>query len=195
LLICVDAVRKIAALFLLGTLIPMPQAVCQKTTLSVPALRQELKNSLANPSIDDYYKEIFRKGKLVKADDDAMLSIVERLFTDDTENDFFYFMVFTKSMNGSDGFYGEAVGFNALKFVTERTHQFAEYFNVVPELTDKDMNEWASNVYGEISISRENEEAEAVKELKVRLLKKEFERKEHKAVIESFIAKLESRLH
>jgi hypothetical protein len=163
--------------------------------ITVSPYQQELNKALADTTIDDYYKEIYRQEKLISAHDNKMLSITEFLFTDEPEKDLFYFIVFTKSMNGSDGFYSEAVGLSSFKFVTTKTEQFADYFNIAPKLTDQDMENWAEYVYGEIQISRENEEKQAVKELEKKLLDNIKEaRKEYRLIIETFIEKIKSRM-
>lgn len=155
--------------------------------------QRELVEALSDVTIEEYYKEIYRQEKLIFAEDNKMLSITENLFIADPDKDLFYFVVFTKSMNGSDGFYSEAVGLSALKYVTEKTEQFADYFNIVPKLTEKDMDNWAQSVYGEILISRENQEENAVKDLEIQLLKNiEGARKEYKAIIEKFIERIKS---
>lgn len=162
----------------------------QKT---ISPYQQELNKTLADTTIDEYYKEIYRQEKLISADDNKMLSITEQLFTDDPDKDLFYFIVFTKSMNGSDGFYSEAVGLSSFEFVTTKTEKFADYFNIAPKLTDQDMENWAQYVYGEIQISRENEEEQAVKELERKLLENIKEaRKEYQVIIEKFIEKIKS---
>ena len=96
-------------------------------------------------------------------------------------------------MNGSDGFYSETLGLSAFNFVTTRTEQFADYFSIAPKLTDSDLDNWARCVFGEIHISRENKEAQAIKELEKQLLKNiEGLRKEYKMVIERFIEKVKN---
>lgn len=151
----------------------------------------ELNNALKIESIDKYYKDIYYQGKLISAGDNKMLSITDSLFTNDTETDLFYFIVFTKSMNGSDGFYSEALGLSAFDFITKKTEWFADYFNIAPNLTEEDMDNWAGYVNGEIQISRENEEVEAVKELEIQLLRNiERNKKEYKVVIEQLIEKI-----
>jgi hypothetical protein len=160
---------------------------------TVSTYQQELNKALVDTTIDDYYKSIYRQEKLISADDNKMLSITDSLFTDDPGKDLFYFLVFTKSMNGSDGFYSEAVGLSSFKFVTTETEKFADYFNIAPKLTDQDMENWAYYVYGEIQISRENEEKQAVKELETQLLDNIQEaRKEYRVIIEQFIEKIKS---
>lgn len=169
------------------------------TTTGIPAdetvspNQRELKKALADPTIDSYYKEIYRQEKLIPADDSKMLSITEKLFTEDPDKDLFFFLVFTKSMAGSDGAYSEAVGHSAFKFVTKKTEWFADYFNVAPKLNDQDLDNWARHVYGEIKISRENEEKKAVKELESQLLQNiKGVRKEYEVVVKRFIEKIKS---
>jgi len=78
----------------------------------------ELNNTLKIESIDDYFKEVYLQEKLISADEIKMLSITDSLFTNNSETDLFYFIVFTKSMNGSDGFYSEALGLTTFDFIT-----------------------------------------------------------------------------
>ncbi|HZH87349.1 MAG TPA: hypothetical protein VFD77_08525 [Brumimicrobium sp.] len=159
----------------------------------VSPYQQELNKALADTAIDDYYKEIYRQEKLISAHHNKMLSIRDSLFTDDPDKDLFYFIVFTKSMRNSDGFYSEAVGLSSFEFVRTKTEKFADYFNIAPNLTDQDMDNWAQYVYGEIQISRENQEEQAVNELESELLDNMKEaRKEYRVIIEKFIEKIKS---
>ena len=165
-----------------------------KNQETVSPYQQELNKALADTTVDDYFKSIYRQEKLISADDNKMLSITDSLFTDNPDKDLFYFIVFTKSMNDSDGFYSEAVGLSSFKFVTTETEKFADYFNIAPKLTDQDMENWVQYVYGEIQISRENEEKQAVKELETQLLDNIKEaRKEDRVIIEQFIEKIKAR--
>lgn len=165
----------------------------QKEETASP-FRQELNKALADTTIDDYYKEIYRQEKLISADDNKMLSITENLFTDDPDKDLFYFVVFTKSMNGSDGFYSEALGLSSFEFVSTKTEKFTDYFNIAPKLTDHDMDNWARYVCGEIGISREYHEEKAVKELEKQLLENIKEtRKEYRVIIEQLIERIKAR--
>lgn len=151
----------------------------------------ELNKVLGDKEIDNYFKDIYHQEKLISADDNKMLSITDSLFTKDSKTDLFYFIVFTKSMNGSDGFYSEAVGLSAFDFITKKTEWFADYFNIAPKLTDKDMDNWANYVYGEIQISREGEELKAIKELESIVLGNIKEaRKEYRPIIEKLIEKI-----
>ncbi|WP_375561065.1 hypothetical protein ACE193_00500 [Bernardetia sp. OM2101] len=159
------------------------------STKNKSPMQVELDNALKNESIDNYYKEVYQTEKLISADDNKMLFITDSLFTNNTETDLFYFIVFTKSMNGSDGFYSEALGLSAFNFITKKTEWFVDYFNITPKLTDKD--NWADYIYGEIQISRENEEGKAVNELENKMLENiKGARKEYKPVIEKLIEKI-----
>ena len=156
-------------------------------------MQTELDNALKNELIDNYYKEIYKKGKLITTDDYKMESIPDSLFSNNPETDLFYFIVFTKSMNGSDGYYSEALGLSAFDFVTQKTEWFANYFNIAPRLTENDLDNWVGSVYGEIQISRENKEAKAISELENQLLENiKGRRKEYEAVIKLFIEKIKS---
>ena len=160
-----------------------------------PPYKIELNKALNNPAIDNYYKEIYKQEKLIRADDCKMLSITDSLFTKNPESDLFFFIVFTKSMNGSDGFYSEALVLSALKFITTQTIEFADYFNIVPNLTEKDMDNWAYSIVGELQISSENKELEALEKVERQMFENIKEaRKEYHIVVEKFIKKLKSKM-
>ena len=153
----------------------------------------EINEALSDPEIDDYYKEIYIKEELIAAEDSKMLAITEKLFTDNSSQDLFYFIVFTKSMNGADGFYAEAVAEAAFKYVITKTIQFADYFNIAPDLTDEDLTNWAELVSGEIKITKEGNEENATKELENKLRGNlAGSRKEYLVVMEQFIEKVKS---
>jgi hypothetical protein len=171
----------------------LDSSTIEKTEQNPSPFQQELNKALNDPTINKYYKDIYRQEKLISADDNIMLSITDSLNTKNPDTDLFYFIVFTKSMNGSDGFYSEAVGLSAFSFVTTQTEKFADYFNIAPKLNDKDLDNWANYVYGEIQISREGEEKKAVKELEDQLLENiKGARKEYDVVIKQFIEKIKS---
>jgi hypothetical protein len=73
-------------------------------------------------------------------------------------------------MNGSDGFYSEALGRSCYKYITTKTNKFGEHFINESKLTESDLKNWAEFIFGEIQISRENNEIEAIKELEDELL-------------------------
>jgi hypothetical protein len=156
--------------------------------------QQELNKALDDPAIDDYYKNIYKQGKIIAADDNKMLSITDSLFTSDRDKDLFYFVVFTKSLNGADGFYSESTGLASYNFITKKTEWFADYFNVVPQLTEHDMDNWAGNILGEILASRENQEVKAIRELEGQLFNNILRaRKEYKVVIEEFMKSIKNK--
>ncbi|MDO9184920.1 MAG: hypothetical protein Q7W13_02835 [Bacteroidia bacterium] len=162
----------------------------------ISPFQKELNNAIKDQKIDPYYKDIYKQEKLIVADDNKMLSITDSLFTNDPNTDLFFFIVFTKSMNGSDGFYSEALGLASFNFITTKTEWFADYFNIAPKLTDQDMDNWATYIWGEIQISRENQEGKAINELEEKLLDNlKGVREEYKVVIEKLIKKIRSTAH
>lgn len=161
---------------------------------SISSYQTEIENALNDPNIDRYFKEIYKLEKIIHDDnDDKMLSVTDSLFTKDTKRDYFYFVVFTKSMNGSDGFYSESVGLKAFTFIQNNTEKFADYFNVALNLTENDLNNWGYYIYGEILISRENQELQAIEELEKKLITNiSGSRKEYRLIIEKLIAKIKT---
>lgn len=141
----------------------------------------------------DYYFDIYKQEKLIAADDILMLSITDSLFSKDKENELFYFIVFTKSMNGSDGFYSEAVGLSCFNFITTNPITFAKYFLSESKLNDNDFKNWADYIYGEIQISRENQEHEAIRELEELLKEKVKDSKnEYRELIDKLIDEIKT---
>ena len=122
-----------------------------------------------------------------------MLSITDSLFTKDKDNELFYFVVFTKSMNGSDGFYSEAVGLSCYNFITQKTDRFVKHFLTQSKLDENDFKNWANYIYGEIHISREKHEQEAVIELE-KLLKERIKdsKTESKELIDNLISEIKT---
>ncbi len=99
-----------------------------------------------------------------------MMSILDSLSSTSAKQSF-YFVVFTKSMNGADGFISEGIGQSAFNFITTKTDKFAGYFNSLPELGTVDLNNWADHILGEIQVSNENRVEKAVSELESLLTK------------------------
>ena len=149
--------------------------------------------ALNDDKINSYYKDVYNAGKLIHQDDDnVILSITDSIFTNVNERRYFYFIVFTKSMNGSDGFYSEALGLRAKEFVENNTERFAHYFNASPLLTEKDFNNWAYYILGEIAITQEHNEPDGIIELEEKLIKNiKEQRKEYKPIIEDLITKVD----
>lgn len=139
-------------------------------TITKEDLQKELDEAMKNPSINAYYKKVLREKKMVRAEDTLMLSITEMLFTPESDKDLFYFLVFTKSLNGSDGFFSEALGLAAMDFLRENTAAFASYFDNAPELSALDMKNWANCINGELQISEEGNEEQAIYDLEKELM-------------------------
>lgn len=164
----------------------------EAVTLNSP-LQEELNLAKEDSNIVRFYKQVLEKEQLIEADDSLMFSITDSLLSKNQKHDFFYFLVFTKSMNGADGFYSEALGLNAYEFVSNHTERFADYFNVGPELTEADLQNWASCVYGEIQIEQEGRECEAIQRLSTKCIDNlKGSRKEYLNVMEKFIERLET---
>jgi hypothetical protein len=73
-------------------------------------------------------------------------------------------------------------------------NRFAWHFSNTGKLTDKDLENWASCISTEISISREKEELKAVEELKVILSENIKYSSKHTVIIEKLITKIESQM-
>ena len=122
-----------------------------------------------------------------------MLTVPDSLFTANPDRAAFFFLVFTKSMNGSDGFYSEALGMSSFNYLSERTQRFAHIFSTTPELTDADLENWASYVHMELGISRGDDLEVAVRELTTHLSKKAAGMMPaERTVINKLIAKIKS---
>ena len=172
---------------------------CSQPTATTEAISEPVVDTApreAEVTVDDYFENIYRQEKLIIAEDIIMLSVVDSLSSNDPDKNLFYFIVFTKSMNGSDGFYSEAVALAAFEYITTQTERFAVYFNTSPKLTDMDMDNWASYIFGEIEISRENHELKAVDELEIQLLDNiKGAENEYKVIIERLLEKIKSTAH
>ena len=139
-------------------------------TIDISKLKNQLEESLKDTAIAKYYKSVYRQGKIITGDDRLMLTVTEKLFTAEPDRAYFFFLVFTRSMNGADGFYSEALGLAAMDFLRENTGTFASYFDGAPGLTALDMKNWAHCIYGELQISEEGNEEQAIYELEKELM-------------------------
>tara|TARA_Y100001933_G_C18755157_1_gene461601 strand:+ start:62 stop:700 length:639 start_codon:yes stop_codon:yes gene_type:complete len=161
-------------------------ALKQKTK----SLDEILNASLTDSTISNYLKKVYTKRKLVQASDSLILTIPDSLGTN-SNNQLFYFLTFTYSMNGSDGFYSEALGMSSLEYVKNHTEQFCHNFTTTPHLRDQDLINWASYILGEISISNENNEEKAISNLEKQLIANlNGKRKDYQSVITSLIGKI-----
>lgn len=149
----------------------------------------QIKKCLNDTTVPAYFKEVFLRDTLVKADDDLMLSIIDSLYTTNDHYAFFYFTVFTKSMKGADGFYSEGVGLDAMRYIKIYADRFALYFNKSNQFTKHDLNNWGLSLYCELSIVHGENQEQGIKELE-HYLKTSIQawNKEDKKVIEELIA-------
>ena len=111
-------------------------------------------------------KELFRNTRQ-PSDELDVLALLDSVFTSNDKTRPFYFLTITRTMAKADGAYAEPLGMMAKQFVETRTKEFITYFRNESLLTDKDFDEWAKKVAGEIEISssgRENEEVKVLKE-------------------------------
>jgi hypothetical protein len=69
-------------------------------------------------------------------------------------------------MTEADGAYAESLGIMAKQFVETRAKEFIKYFRNESLLTDKDFDDWAKTVAGEIEISSSGREKEELKVLR-----------------------------
>lgn len=147
-------------------------------------------------SIVNYFNEIYKQEKLIKAKDNQMLSITDSLFSKDINKGLFYFIVFTKSLNGADGFYSEGAGLAAFNYISNNPKQFAQYFETSEKLNPKDLDNWANSVLGEIMISRENDESKAIDEFEVTLTTKMKEdHTKHQEIISDLMKRIKNTAH
>ncbi|MCB0397919.1 MAG: hypothetical protein KDD36_14805 [Flavobacteriales bacterium] len=135
-----------------------------------PLYLTEIKTAFLDSTINPYFMETFKQQQLVHhRNDNQMLEITDSLFSMDPDKQLFYFLVFTRSLNGADGFYAEGAGLAAHEFVTTRTIDFASYFAMAPGLREEDLALWADQVLGELTTSHEGHEREALNQLNVKL--------------------------
>ncbi len=148
--------------------------------------------SLGDASLNAYFQLIYESKHFVQHDDDHVaLTITDSLFAKTQGQDHFYFVVFTRSLNGADGFYSEAAGKAAYTFVIKETERFAEFFTDSKELSSTDLRNWASMINGEIQIVSEGRAKEARKKLHDRLRDNiQTSNQANRNMIESFINEL-----
>lgn len=112
---------------------------------------------LSDSNITEYHKFIYDNAKFVPhPKDNIVLSIIDSL--DSKYNHHYHFVVFTKSLNGSDGYYFEGAGKAAYNYVKENTKKFASLIASSSELNEIDFSNWANAILGEIQIEFEGDE-------------------------------------
>jgi hypothetical protein len=142
----------------------------------------------------EYFSEIIHNQKMVKSSDIQMLSIIDSLFSNDVKRQGFYFLVYTKSMRDSDGFYSESLSAKSLEYLTSRTDEFVFNITSIQDINEVDITNWARLIFNEIRINNEGKESEEINRIKNLLLGKIVDDYNGNK-IRSLIKKLESTAH
>ncbi len=136
------------------------QCLAQSSSKQEPVLNgHPISFYLAHKKIPQTCKDLYT-GVREPSDDNDVLSLFDSVFTKNSETAPFYFLTITGTMDKADGAYAEPLGIMGKRFVETRTKQFIEYFEKESLLTDRDFDEWASTVSGEIEILSDDEEQE-----------------------------------
>jgi hypothetical protein len=135
-------------------------------------------------------KDLFRNTRQ-PSDEVDVLALLDSVFTSNDKTRPFYFLTITRTMTKADGAYAEPLGMMAKQFVETRTKEFINYFRNESLLTDKDFEEWAKKVAGEIEISSSGREKAELKILKEKM-KLDCEKcdKEQTKTINDFVDKV-----
>jgi hypothetical protein len=120
---------------------------------------------LAHKQIPQVCKDLYN-GKRLPSDEVDILSLLDSVFTSNVETKPFYFLTITRTMEKADGAYAEPLGMMGKQFVEKKTKEFVDYFLNNLLLTDKDFEEWAKTVAGEIEISADGHEKEELERLR-----------------------------
>lgn len=124
---------------------------------------------LNDKNISQLAKDLY-VGKIRPADSDENLSLIDSINSKGQARAF-YFLVITKTMEYADGSYAEPLGLAAKAFVEKNTTEFLSYFKDNSDiLTNKDYENWARLVYGEIQIDSEGSEQKAVADLETKMI-------------------------
>jgi hypothetical protein len=143
-----------------------------------------------------YFYNVIQSQKIIKSSDSQMLSVTDSLFRDDKRKQSFYFLVFTKSMRESDGFYSEALSSKSFEYVTSRTDEFVRNICLNQDLDEIDLANWAEYVFSEIRISYEGQESEEINKIENLLLNNiEIENIGNTKNVYSLIKELKSTAH
>lgn len=153
--------------------------IINETLKNSENIEEEIKNQSSktiNPyektTEKEYFKKIYTQEKLIIADDILMLSITDSLFTKQKDTEEYYFVVFTKSMIGSDGFYSEALSQSSMNYISKHPLKFAKYFTTNPKLNDVDLKNWSRFIYYEMLLEGEESIDEYILELEKTLNEK-----------------------
>lgn len=112
---------------------------------------------LAHPQIPSIAKDLYLQKVSVTAEGN-ILALMDSVFSPNNETAPFYFLVITQTMEKADGAYSEPLGMMAKEYVETNPSEFLGYFMNEPLLIDKNFDEWARCVAGEIMIAMEGQE-------------------------------------
>jgi hypothetical protein len=119
---------------------------------------------LTHDNIPQFCKDLFSNIRQ-PTDDTETLALLDSLLTTNSETEPFYFLTITRTIEKADGAYSESLGLIGKQYLEKRTKEFVKYFIDEPLLTDKDFENWAKIVAGEIQISAEGQEKEELERL------------------------------
>jgi len=89
-------------------------------------------------------------------DNDA-LALLDSLTAEDKSARPFYFKVVTKTMEKSDGYFAEGLGYAGKQYVENNTQEFVAYFDNKQCFTERDLTTWVDILMLEFSLLAENE--------------------------------------
>ena len=127
--------------------------------------------------------------------DSLLLAVVNKLSDNNVEEKLFWFAVLSKMLPETDGYLSEGFGVEAHDFIKNNPIQFSKNILAVGKEfpIEKNLQNWADEIIGEIKISDEGNEKKAVstyiKALKLKMLNIKTE---EKSVLDSFCKKLKT---
>jgi hypothetical protein len=93
------------------------------------------------------------------ANEDLVLSPTDSLFSDNDSMQLYYFEVFTKWLNGTDGYVSEGAGEAALRYLKQKPGQFVSFIQKdIESNSEVGYLNWQERIKGELGISYEDEE-------------------------------------
>ena len=120
---------------------------------SPSGLGKELIEGLEDPDAHPYFKELVLRSEQADGDDAAKLSVMDSVFSTDTDRDYFYFVAFTKFLNQAEGLHGLGGAETAKQFVLKHPDLFSTYFDEGIALAPLDMEVWANRLLWNIKDS------------------------------------------
>lgn len=108
-------------------------------------------------TIEEAAKKILAGENYYRWNDSYLLSLIDSLNSNDKISRNYYFKVFNKIMDKSDGYVSEAIGVDALEYTSYHTKEFIEWSSA---LTIEQLDSWAYHVGIEIYLSSQSNEVE-----------------------------------